>query len=177
MADDHIAIVPLQQEIRRRLQTPITLRVNSRPVFEVMTTVGQLIHVSVRAEPGAIASLSQTMQNNFSLSAKDQPAEQVLETIAAYTGLGYLIDPDGVVFFNAAAQDSRASTTSAAKPKPGSGSVDPFVGKIVVPVADGTTMEWLIRWSELPEDLRERRAGDLERAFRQLREKSAANSP
>ncbi|GEM_PF-1143442 len=181
LSEDHIVIGPLQQEIRRRLQTPITLRMSGRPVFEVMTAVGQAVHVPVRTEPGAITSLPSSMQNNFSVSAKDQPAEQVLAAIAANTGLGYLIDPDGVTFYNPNMQAPKSAPSGGTAVKPGAGSgsggSDPYVGKIVVPLSNGTSMEWLVRWSELPEDLRERRADDLERSFNQLREKSAATAP
>lgn len=181
LSDDHIVIGPLQQEIRRRLQRPITLRMSGRPVFEVMTAVGQAVHVPVRTEPGAITSLPSSTQNNYSVSAKDQPAEVVLAGIAANTGLGYLIDPDGVTFYNPNVQAPKAATSDGLAVKPGAGSgsggSDPYVGKIVVPLSNGTSMEWLVRWSELPEDLRERRADDLERSFRQLREKSAATAP
>jgi hypothetical protein len=164
----NIVITQREQEIIRRLQRPISLRMARRPLYDVMLAVGEAAGVKVRAEPGALASLPVSTQRNFTLEVGGQSAEQALETIAAYTGLGFLIDADGVVFFQASTTPTPDAVQSAEK-RPPTGSADPYVGKVVVPLGEGASVEWLIRWSELPPDLRERRTSDLQSAFDAIR--------
>ncbi len=175
LLDRRIVVTPLEEQIRRQLRQPISLRMNNRPLFDVMLAVGRRTNVNVRAEPGALASLPIPMQRNFSLNAARQPAEQVLDSIAAYTGLGYLIEPDGILFYqpmggggrfpNGMQQPERAPAT------------DPYVAKMVIPLANGKSIEWLIRRSELPEDLRRMRERDLTELFEEVRRRDAARQP
>lgn len=177
--------------LRRQLQQPVSMRINSKPLSDVLSALGRAVHVPIRSEPGALASLPINVQRNFSLNVQNEPVEAVLEKIAGYTGLGYLIDPEGVVFYRpgvmpatmaaqttmTSPQTSATGTTAAANEGAptggtGSGPADPYVAKVVVPMADGRTVEWLIRRSELPEDLRGRREEDLKKAFEEIRAKS-----
>ncbi len=178
--------------LRRQLQQPISMRMNSKPLSDVLAALGRTVNVPIRSEPGALASLPQHMQRNFSLNVQNEPVETVLEKIAAYTGLGYLIDPEGVVFYRPGAMpapvvaqtppmptapmaaqpaNSQPAETSP-PPTTSSGPADPYVAKVVVPMEDGRTVEWLIRRSELPEDLRSRREEDLKKAFEEIRAKT-----
>ncbi|MCH7885791.1 MAG: hypothetical protein IIC01_11155 [Planctomycetes bacterium] len=52
--------------------------------------------------------------------------------------------------------------------------VDPVVAKITVTQEDGKTIDWLIRRSELPDDLRQMRKRDLARMIEALRRKRSA---
>ena len=167
LSDQQIVIGLVENLIRRQLQQPINLRMNNRTLIEVMQELGNLIHVVVRAEPGALRSLPLHVQKNFSLNASNQPAEQVLDQIAAYTGLGYLINPDGVLFYATADQVERGDEDEQRDET--SFRADPYVGKLVVPLGDGTSVEWLIRRSEIPPDLREMREEALREAFEALR--------
>ncbi len=166
VSGDRIVITSMADLIRNQLQRPISLRMNSRALVDVLQEVGDKAYVAVRAEPGALASLPMHIQRNFSLNAANSPAERVLEKIAAYTGLGYLIEPDGVLFYRVG-ENGRAATDDGPTKK--NFAADPYVGKIVVPLADGTSVEWHIRRSELPEDLRLKREADLKKAFDALR--------
>jgi len=159
LSGEKIIVSPIEQQIRLRLQQPISLRMNNRALFEVMSAVGQQINLSVRVEPGALTALPDQVQRNFSLNVQQKPVEQVLDTIAAYTGLGYLIGPEGVMFYRAPGPDRPTTADSSAAP---SGPSDPYVAKMIVPLEDGKSLEWLIRRSELPEDLRQMRDRDLQ---------------
>lgn len=178
--------------LRRQLTQPISMRLNSKPLSDVLAALGRAVNVSIRSEPGALAALPTAMQRNFSLNVQNEPAETVLEKIAGYTGLGYLIDTEGVVFYrpgatpapveapmtamtapqtamlNASGPSSEGATTGTT----GSGPADPYVAKVVIPMEDGRTVEWLIRRSELPEDLKGRRDEDLKKAFEEIRAKT-----
>jgi len=173
LSDQQIVIGSVESLIRRQLQQPVNLRMNNRTLIDVMQALGAAVHVAVRAEPGALNSLPLHIQKNFSLNAANQPAEQVLDQIAAYTGLGYLINPEGVLFYitgePAAAPDQKDDQRAA------SFSADPYVGKLVVPLGDGTSIEWLIRRSEVPPELRGMRDEALREAFDALRRQGSSN--
>jgi len=174
VSDTRIVITSVVQLIQRQLQRPVDLRENNRPLIDILQTLSNQARVPIRVEPGALASLSPQVSGNFSINASSASVEQVLEKIQANTGLGYLINTEGVLFYRLGIKESDPAPTAASANQKGS---DPFVGKVVVPLADGTTLEWLIRMSELPLDLRERRAEDLQKAFDAIREKSAAATP
>ncbi|MHC5110994.1 MAG: hypothetical protein ACYTHJ_14075 [Planctomycetota bacterium] len=170
VSDDKIVVGPIAEQNRRRLARTISLRMNYRPLVDVLYEIGQKIGTPVRAEPGAIASLPLQVQRSFSINASDAPAEFVLDKVAAHTGLAYLIGPEGVIFYGMQ-DDAEPLHGAAAGPSSPVAATqpDPYVGKLVVPLLDGTSMEWHIRMSELPQDLQSRRAEDLRRAFEQLR--------
>lgn len=173
-ADGRIVVAPRELEYRRQLEKPISLRMTGRPLYDVITAVGRAANVDVRTEPGALASLPSHIQKNFSLNAQQQAASNVLDNIAAYTGLGYLIDGGGVLFFSPSAgalSDAGTGTKPAALPVT---SADPYVGKVVRPLGEGKSMEWLVRQSELPQELRQLRERDLAEAFEYLRQHASA---
>jgi len=150
------------------------LRINNRPLFDVMNAVGAPVNIAVRAEPGALTSLPMQMQRNFSLNVQQQPVEQVLDTISAYTGLGYLVGLEGVLFYrpDARGPESKIAESSSSVPA----AADPYVAKMVIPLDDGKAIEWLIRRSELPEDLRQMRERDIEAVIATLRQRSGTAS-
>ncbi len=177
-SDQRILITGREQQVRRMLQQPVSLRMNNRALADVLLALGRAVHVAVRFEPGSLAALPAAVQRNFSLNVQNESAETVLEKVAAYTGLGYLLDPDGVLFFApGSAPPASASQPQAAEAiGPGSGN-DPYVGKVVVQLEGGKTIEWLIRRSELPPDLRERREQDVREAFEALRRQMQTATP
>lgn len=170
-----IVITPLQADVHRRLQDLVSLRVNHRPLFDVLQAVGDRVGVDIRVEPGVLASLPVHVQQNFSVNVHQRSAEQVLEEICAYTGLGYLIEPDGVLLYQPGmGGEPRAPDT--ARPA-GAPADDPYVAKMVRTLGDGRSVEWLIRRSELPEDLRDMRRRDIEEMIDALRRWEADGNP
>ncbi len=168
-----IVVTTLEQQVRRRLQKPISLRLTNRPLAEVIQAVGRSADIDIRVEPGAMSTLPRHVAQGFSINVPRQPAEDVLDQIAASTGLGYLIERDGVYFYRAADAGAtrQASFTAPAPPPPGA---DPYVAKITVPLDDGRSWEWLIRRSELPEDLLQVRDRDIAEVIEALRAKSGS---
>lgn len=177
-ADQRILITGREQQVRRLLQQPVSLRMNNRALADVLLALGRAVHVAVRFEPGSLAALPAAVQKNFSLNVQNESAETVLEKVAAYTGLGYLLDPDGVLFFAPGSGPPSSATQPQAVEAigPGTGN-DPYVGKVVVALEGGKTIEWLIRRSELPPDLRERREQDVREAFEALRRQMQTAAP
>jgi len=174
LSDRRIVVSPLEQLMRRRLQQPISLRMSNRPLLDVMNAVGAEVHVAVKVEPGALTALPVQMQRNFSLDVQQLSVERVLDSIAANTGLGYLVGPDGVMFYRPDGSGPEPKVT--ASPGAATGSADPYVAKVVIPLDDGKSMEWLIRRSELPEDLRQMRDRDIEAFISSLRQRGAPTS-
>lgn len=175
LSGPHIVLGGREHQIRQRLRRPLSLRINHRSFIDVLQALGQTVNLPVRAEPGAVASLPPHMQKNYSLNASNAPMESILEKIAADTGLGYLISPEGISFYQPGAPATEATLTAspAAEPAPPAGS-DPFVGKVVISLDGGKSIEWVIRRSELPPDLRDRREQDLRAAFEALRREGNA---
>ncbi len=172
--EDRIVLSPMQERILQQLRRPISIRLNNRPLHDVMQAVGQAANVRVRVESGLLSSLPLTVQRNFSVNTRNQPADQVLDSIAAYTGLGYLIEPEGILFYDPAGVATRPPADEVKLPP---GLDDPYVAKIAIPLEDGRTIEWLIRRSELPPDLRERRERDLAAFFEAVRRVDGADEP
>ncbi len=164
---DTIVVVAKEQLVLRNLKRPISLRLNSRRLIEVLQAIGRQIDVTIRIEPGGLTSIPPHVRGSFSVNVQGQTAGEVLDQVASVIGLGYLLEPDGVLFFAPGdGAGSRGSVTSPPVP-----ARDPYVAKMVVSLEGGKTLEWLIRRSELPPDLRERRARDLAELFEAVRKR------
>jgi hypothetical protein len=188
VSGNQVIVRSVEGQYRERLRQPVELRMSNRPLYDVLQAIGNRIGVPVRADPGALQSLPPQVQRNFSVNVRRQTAEQTLDTIAAYTGLGYLIDPEGVLFYApsggaaprspdgafGAAPGGQAMDTSSSV---GSRSSDPYVAKLVAYSEDGRSLEWLIRASELPEDLLDRRARDIQDMIEALRGQTPKSNP
>lgn len=164
---DAIVVVAKEQLLLRNLKRPISLRLNSRRLIDVLQEIGRQTDVTIRIEPGGLASIAPQLVASFSVNVQRQPAGDVLDQIASVIGLGYLVQPDGVLFF-APGMGAAAPGATTAPPVAGA---DPYVAKMIVPLEGGKTLEWLIRRSELPPDLRERRARDLAELFEAVRKR------
>ncbi|MGD2108752.1 MAG: hypothetical protein PVI86_05110 [Phycisphaerae bacterium] len=171
LSDERIVVLSFDEEIRRRLRQPVSLRVSDRPLREVLQMLAKRVHVDIYTDPGVLASLPDHVQQGFSLTVYDKPGEEVLDAIAGYTGLGYLIEPDGVLFYDA------EHANPSGEPSDRGAAADPYVAVIDIPLDDGTAFRWLVRQSELPDDLKARRGQDLQRAFEAVRRADAAAQP
>ncbi len=165
LSDEHIVVSTFQQLLRQRIKQPISVRMTNRPLVDVLQAIGTALNTPVRIEPGAIATLPVQKQKNYFIDATNVKAEQVLEGISANTGLGYLLSPDGIFFYSP--QSGMAAQATA----PASGSPDPYVGKIVIDLGDGKTFEWMIRRSELPDDLKQVRERDIQQFIDEFRQR------
>lgn len=171
MSGRKIVVSSLVDQHRQRLTRNISLRMNYRPLVDVLQELSRKIALPVKVDPRAVTALPLQVQRSFSVNAVDAPVEFVLDKIAAHTGLAYVIEPEGIMFYDMSDGDTSASpraADTAGVPQAN----DPYVGKIVVPLEDGTSVEWHIRMSELPPDLRMRREADLKKAFERLRDVS-----
>ncbi len=169
LEDQVVVVGSFDQQLRRQLQQRITLKYNGRPLINVLQAIGQAVGVTISADPEALTCIPLHMQKRFSVNVADETAERVLERISAYTGLGYLLTPKGVVFYHPHESDENANKLTHQSGSPSDPTLSGYAGKITVPMKDGTKMEWLISFDELPEDLQKRRQQDLAKAFEMIR--------
>lgn len=161
-----ITVLPKSGQLRRQLDWPVSIRMTHRKLIEVLQAISQQAGVTVRAEPGAIASLPVQVRNNFMLHIENASGSVACEYVAAATGLGYRIDPDAVVFYHPGAAPSRPQPQDT---KPRSAS-DPYVGKIALPPGpDGAQVEIFIRQSDLSSETNRLRRKYLQQADEAIR--------
>jgi hypothetical protein len=166
LSDENIVVSTFEQLLRQRIKQPISVRMNNRPLIDVLQAIGTTLNTPVRVEPGAIAALPVQKQKNYFIDATNVKAEQVLEGISANTGLGYLLSPEGIFFYS-----SQTGMAGGPPPAPVSGSSDPYVAKIVIEIDEGKTFEWMIRRSELPDDLKQIRERDIQQFIDEFRQR------
>ena len=134
-----IVIVPKEDQIRNQLAKTITIRYNGVDITQVLTELSQRAGVRFEMEPGAIRAIPQEFRN-IRLQLDNATILQALDSIAGFTGLGYVINAKGVYIWN----QSNAPAAAAAR--------DPVVGIITVP---DLGMQVMIHQSEVSPDLRE----------------------
>jgi len=177
LSNRQIVVTPLEDQIRRRLQNRISLRMFHKPLFDVMNAIGEKVSVRVRVEPGALEHLPVQIQRAVDLDVFQETAQQAFDKLAAFTHLGYLIAPDGVMFYRPDGGEFASKVEGVSdSTRPNTFRLsDPYVAKMVVPLPNGTSMEWLIRLSEMPEDLRNMRQSDIQKGFDALRKSREEN--
>lgn len=172
LAGENVVVTTWEQQTRLWLRRPITLRVTSRPLFDALDEIGRMVNVPIRIEG------SPPMPRSYSINVSDAPAERVLDKIAAETGLTYIVDGSSVVFYATGAEPRANGVALAAGATPtGGGAADPWFCKIVVRLDDGTQVEFPLRESEVPADLRALRENAKNRVFELARQELAAGKP
>jgi hypothetical protein len=108
-------------------------------VAQVLSDLADYSGVDFTIEPGALQKIP-TQARTITLELENRSIQQVLETIAGFTGLSWTANERGVYIWN-------QSTGSG-----GGGSGDPVVA--ILPLAD-RGIEVMIRQSEVPDDLKQ----------------------
>jgi hypothetical protein len=134
-----LVIVSKEDQIRMQLGKTITTRYNGADVQQVLTELSQRAGVNFEIEPGALQRIAPEFRN-IRLILDNTTIRQALETIAGFTGLGYVVNDKGVYLWNPSKGSARG----------GSGSR--IVGLIQLP---DLGIEVPVRESDVPYDLRE----------------------
>ena len=149
-----ILIVPREQQIRNQLARTITMRFAGVDVSQVLSELAQRAGIPFEIEPGALQRVPAEVRN-VHLMLDNSTITQALETIAGFTGLGYVVTPRGVYIWN------QTSQTPA-------GARDRVIGMMTLP---DSGVQVLIFASQVPPDMREyfkfKREKELEK-IRQL---------
>lgn len=134
-----ILIVPKQDQVRNQLARTLTLRYNGVDVNQVLSELQQRSGVDFAIEPGAIQRIPPEFRN-IRLDLYNASIQQALENLAGFTGLGYVVNENGVYLWN---QQSTPGVTSGR---------DPMIGLITLP---DLGIEVMVPQSQVPADLRD----------------------
>ena len=135
-----IVIVPKQQQIRLQLDKTITARYNGQDISKVLDSLSRKAGVPIQVEPGAYQRVPPEYRS-IKLDLDNASIRQVLDDIRGFTGLDYVVKPDGIYVWN-----QNPNPTAAAR-----GGNDPVVATIE---ADGG-LQVFLRESDLPADVAE----------------------
>jgi hypothetical protein len=130
-------IVPKEEQIHDQLAKTLTLRFPGVEVSQVLSELSERSGVKFEIEPGAIQRIPQEFRT-IHMVLDNSSVTQALETIAGFTGLGYVVTPRGVYVWN----QSIAPVTAR----------DPIVGMITLP---DSAMVLLVPQSQVPPDMRD----------------------
>ncbi len=168
--EDHIVIITRQAAIARAMARRMTGRYERRHLGEILFELGREADVHVHLKPGTFKQLLPAAVQHYSLFLTNVSIRQALDYIAADTGLAYRIESDGV-HVGPADNINELSLTKAIN-------ADPYIAKLSVPLGlEGYSFEFLVRESELPDDVRTKRREAIARFVDQLRREAATSQP
>lgn len=133
-----IVIVPKQQQIRLQLDKTITARYTGQDISKVLDSLSHKAGVPFQVEPGAYQRVPPEYRS-IKLDLDNASIRQVLDDIRGFTGLDYVVKPDGIYIWN-----QNPNPTAAAR-----GGNDPVIATIE---ADGG-LQVFLRESDLPADV------------------------
>jgi len=135
-----IVVLPKEQQVRNLLNKTISARYEGADVTQVLAELSQRSGVDFIYEPGAIQRVPTQYRTIPKLVLVDVPIKQALESLAAFTGLGYVANESGVYIWNATYGYGA-----------GGGNPDPVV--CTMQLDGGVTI--MMRSSAFPEEIRQ----------------------
>lgn len=170
---DRVVVLSKRRQLERQLSKRISAKFFRVPISDVLLDLGREGGVLVKLEPGALASLPPHIAQTFTLAVENTSLRQALEVISGTTGLGFVIEQDGVRFTASQLQPdalaSNAEGGSAAALQAARASA--VVGMVTVRGENGKPdVAFLIRESDLPPDLRELHRKKIDEAVRAMRD-------
>lgn len=135
-----IVIVPKEQQIRLQLDKTITARYNGQDISKVLDSLSQKAGVPFQIEPGAYQRVPPEYRT-IKLDLDNATIRQVLDDIRGFTGLDYVVKPEGIYVWN---QNPNPAA-------PARGGNDPVIASLEL---DGG-LQLFLRESDLPADVQE----------------------
>jgi hypothetical protein len=143
---ERIVFMTRRDEVRCRLDRPVDLSYQRRPLDEVLVDLGRRAGVTMLFEPGSLRQVD-ARERAVDLVQRDVSVRQTIERICGNTGLGYEIVDDGVrITAPVAASQPAVEREQAAARR--------WI-KIGVQVRPGVTIDALVPVEQLPADVRE----------------------
>ncbi|MFO0972681.1 MAG: hypothetical protein U1A27_04465 [Phycisphaerae bacterium] len=168
---DHVVVLSQEALNNHNLARTVTARYNQMNLAHILLDLSQKADVPFSFEPGLMLKLPATAANSYSLMLNQTSIREALEFICAETGLKYIVRRDAVDF-SLAPGAVGVGSGGAARSRG-----DPYVARILVPARNGNyTYEFLIRDSELPDDLREYRGQMIDEMIDRIRQDMAPSS-
>lgn len=148
-----IVVVPKEEQVRNQLAKTITMRFAGVDVAQVLTELSQRAGVRFEIEPGALQRVPAEVRN-VQLMLDNSSVMQALESVAGFTGLGYVVTPRGVYIWNQSYGDP-------------SGRRDRVVGLMSLP---DVGIQAFIFDSQVPPDMKEYLKMHREKEFEKVRQ-------
>ena len=148
----NVVILPKEEMVRTLLARPVSVRFSGVDVSQVLTELSRRSTVDFQIEPGAVQRIPPE-NRTIRMELQNVPTSQALESIAGFTGLGYVQREDGVYLWNPAAA-------------PVTRRPDRTIG--IIRLDNG--LEILLPENEVPPDLKEFLNSKKDTAFKSLRE-------
>jgi len=134
-----IVVLAKEDQVRAQLQKKVTRNYADVPIGQTLTELSQLAGIEFTIEPGAFQRIAPEFRN-VKLLLDNASIEQALQHIAAFTGLGYVVNARGVYFWAASTGTSRSEGR------------DPIIA--MIEVAPGVTV--IVPQSQVDPEVRDR---------------------
>jgi hypothetical protein len=148
-----ILVLPKETQVRNQLLKTINTRFNGEDITQVLQELSQLAGVHFEIEPGAIQRVGPEFRT-VRLVLDNATVRQALESLAGFTGLGYVIKGGEVYIWNQSPDPGTAAVKS-----------DPAIGTIQL----GNGAQFFLRDHETPPDIRQYLEYKKQQAFEGLR--------
>jgi len=147
-----ILIIPKEDQFRNLLSKTVTTRYNGVDVWQVLTELSRASGVPFAIEPGAVQRVPAEFRS-VRLVLDNVTVQQALDTIAGFTGLGYVVNERGVYVWNQTGGEAARGR-------------DPLIGAIQL----DNGVQVFIPQSQIPADLREYIKFKTQKELTKLRE-------
>jgi type II secretory pathway component GspD/PulD (secretin) len=174
--NNHVVVISKPKQIERQIERRVSLRYQESNLKDVLIDLAHQADTVLKLDPGVLAAIPGGMADRYSLSVDNATVRQALEIIAGQTGLGYVIDPDGIrITANVLGAPSSTSQSAATADETALRTVErlrsnSFVGTITIRGNDGTEYSFFVRENDLPADVNELRKQRIKEAGERLRE-------
>lgn len=145
-----IIIRPKKDVNRERLEKQVTVRYDGNDVTQVLTDLSSKSGLAFSIEPGAVQRVPPEYRS-IRLYAEDASVRQTLESLSAFTGLGYVVTDDGVYIWNNSPRPAGSASS-----------------RVVATVNIGNGIQIPIREDQLPEAVRTKLAEQMDEAIRKI---------
>jgi hypothetical protein len=167
-----ITICTAAHQVERQLQRTVTVQYSEVQLEAVLLDLVGRAGLTLKMEPGALASLPTQQRERFRMMAENLTIRQALELIVGETGLKYSAEADGIRIAanpDGPAGASENSAAAQAATVAALRSSNPIVGQITIPGENGTTFSFFLREQDLPPDVNQLRLQQLREAADKLR--------
>ncbi len=173
-SDGRVVILPQIEQIERWLEKRIiSLKYEQAGLKEVLYDLAQKAGVELHLDPGVLQSLPPQAGERFLLSIQNSTIRQVLELIAGETGIGYVIESDGIRVTSSTSVEAPRSRARSTTEQPETNDIarrtvaalrsNSIIGQVTFTAEDGTTFSFFLRENDLPPEvnaLRKKRIHD-----------------
>ncbi len=146
----------------QRIERTISVRYDGVDLTQVLADLARQSGLDFAIEPGAIQRVPPDFRS-FRLITTDATIRQTLESLSAFTGLGYVVTNDGIYVWNNS-------------PTPATDVAPRNAGRILASYDLGNGISLLLRDDQLPEHVREKLEQHLQEAIRRI-EASSTTTP